>query len=150
ETSPIHAWTPDRVISAMVGRELAALSARPESTPGAVALSVEDWRVESRARPGRPVLKGLSFDVHQGEIVGVAGLMGSGRTALVSSLFGLAQGSVSGRLRVPGRPSTAPFLHPSEAIAAGLALVSEDRKRSGLVSQASLLENLTLPTLDEF
>jgi D-xylose transport system ATP-binding protein len=148
-TAPIADWTPERVIAAMVGREL-TVSARPESSPGEVALSVEGWRVEDPINPGRLVLDGLSLTVRQGEVVGVAGLMGSGRTVLVSSLFGLARGRVGGRLKIRGRAEDCPFRHPDEAIRAGLALVSEDRKRSGLVPEASVLENMTLPTLDRF
>jgi len=149
-SAPVRDWTPGRVIAAMVGRELEALSARPSFSPGDIALSVEGWQVEDPINPGRLVLDGVSLAVREGEIVGVAGLMGSGRSALVSSLFGLARGRVGGRLRIRGRTEEAPFRHPAEAIRAGLALVSEDRKRSGLVAEASVLENMTLPTLDRF
>ena len=76
--------------------------------------------------------------------------MGSGRTALAASLFGAARSRVSGTLRIAGRERRAPFRTPSEAIASGVALVSEDRKRFGLVPGASVLENLTLPTLRSF
>ncbi len=149
-TAPVRDWTPGRVIAAMVGRELEALSARPSFSPGDVALSIEGWQVEDPVNPGRLVLDGISLTVRAGEIVGVAGLMGSGRSALVSSLFGLARGRVGGELRIRGRTQEAPFRHPAEAIRAGLALVSEDRTRSGLVPEASVLENMTLPTLDRF
>jgi D-xylose transport system ATP-binding protein len=149
-TEPTGDWTPGRVIAAMVGRELEGLSARPSFSPGDIALSVEGWQVEDPVNPGRLVLDGVSLTVRAGEIVGVAGLMGSGRSALVSSLFGLARGRVDGRLMLRSRTEEAPFRHPAEAIRAGLALVSEDRKRSGLVPEASVLENMTLPTLDRF
>jgi D-xylose transport system ATP-binding protein len=149
-TAPAGDWTPDRVITAMVGRELTRLYPRPDSTPGRTAIAVEDWRVEDPERPGRLVLDRVSFEARAGEVLGIAGLMGSGRTALVSSLFGIARGAVSGRLVLPGRESRAPFRSPSEAISAGLALVGEDRKRYGLVPEASVLENLTLPALTRF
>jgi D-xylose transport system ATP-binding protein len=68
----------------------------------------------------------------------------------LTSLFGLARGTVSGRLSVAGRAGRAPFRDPAEAMAAGLALAGEDRQRSGLVPDASVLENLTLPTLARF
>ncbi len=143
-------WTRDRVIAAMVGREIRGLYPRPESEPGQRVLSVEDWRVADRDNPGRFVLEGVSFEARQGEVLGIAGLMGSGRTALVSSLFGIARSAVSGTLAVAGRASREPFRGPAEAIAAGLALVGEDRKRYGLVASASVLENLTLPALGRF
>jgi D-xylose transport system ATP-binding protein len=149
-TAPARDWTPDRVIGAMVGREIRNLHSRPETETGGIALAVEDWRVEDPANPGRLVLDRVAFDVRKGEVLGIAGLMGSGRTALVSSLFGAGRASVAGRIAVPGRASRAPFRHPAEAIGAGLALVGEDRKRQGLVPNASILENLTLPTLKRF
>jgi D-xylose transport system ATP-binding protein len=76
--------------------------------------------------------------------------MGAGRTALLSSIFGAPRSTVRGRLIVAGRSRTDPFRAPSEAIGAGLSLVSEDRKRYGLVLDASLRDNLTLVTLRRF
>ena len=134
----------------MVGRELTRLYPRPESAPEKAALGVEDWRVEDPGRRGRFALDGVSLEAREGEVLGIAGLMGSGRTALLTSLFGLARGAVSGRLFLPGRKSRSPFRSPAEAIASGLALVGEDRKRDGLLPEASVLENLTLPTLSRF
>ena len=149
-TAPARDWTPEGIIAAMVGREVRNLYPRPRTSAGNPALTVADWQVKDPANPGRMVLDGVSFTAHEGEVLGIAGLMGSGRTALVSSLFGLARGAVSGTLRVPGRASQEPFRNPVEAIAAGLALAGEDRKRHGLVAGASVLENLTLPTLGHF
>jgi D-xylose transport system ATP-binding protein len=149
-TAPARDWTPASVIAAMVGREVRNLYPRPKSAAGKPALEVEGWTVEDPSNPGRLVLNGVSFTAHKGEVLGIAGLMGSGRTALVSSLFGLARGAVSGVLRLPGRASQRPFRNPAEAIEAGLALAGEDRKRHGLVAGASVLENLTLPTIERF
>jgi D-xylose transport system ATP-binding protein len=149
-TAPTGEWTPERVIAAMVGRERTRFEARPRGSPGKTAFAVEDWRVADPDNPGRLVLDGVSFEAREGEVLGIAGLMGSGRTALLTSLFGLARGAVSGSLSVAGRAGRAPFRDPAEAMAAGLALAGEDRKRSGLVPDASVLENLTLPTLSRF
>jgi D-xylose transport system ATP-binding protein len=150
KTAPTRDWTPESVIAAMVGRQVRNLYPRPRTAAGKPALEVVEWRVGDPANPGRLVLDGVSFTAHEGEVLGIAGLMGAGRTALVSSLFGLARGTVSGTLRVPGRASQKPFRNPAEAIGAGLALTGEDRKRHGLVASASVLENLTLPTLERF
>ena len=147
-TAPVSAWERGRLVSAMVGRELASIGKKPTRPPGAVALAVERWKVEDPVNRGRTVVDDVSFQVREGEILGIGGLMGSGRTALVSSLFGIARARVTGRVSVAGRASGGPWRHPADAIAAGLALVSEDRKRSGLVGAASVLENLTLATLD--
>src|SRR5262249_18590486 len=143
-------WTPSAVITAMVGREIRELYPRPKTSPGEALLCVSDWRVEDPARPGRLVVDGVSFQARRGEVLGIAGLVGSGRTALVTSLFGLARSRVSGKLTMPGRVGDSPFRGASEAIAAGIALVGEDRKRDGLVAEASVLENLTLPTLSRY
>ena len=88
-TAPAREWTPESVIAAMVGREIRNLSPRTESAVGKTALEVEGWRVEDPDNPGRLVLDGVSFTAREGEVLGIAGLMGSGRTALVTSLFGL-------------------------------------------------------------
>jgi len=148
--APRRDWTAAAVIAAMVGREIRELYPRPRTSPGDAVLSVSAWRVEDPARPGRFVVDGVSFEARRGEVLGIAGLVGSGRTALVTSLFGLARSRVSGRLAMPGRAGNSPFRRPSEAIAAGIALVGEDRKRDGLVPEASVLENLTLPTLSRY
>jgi D-xylose transport system ATP-binding protein len=81
---------------------------------------------------------------------GWGGVWGAGRPALVSSLFGAARSRVSGTLALSGGPPRPPFDTPLQAIAAGLALVSEDRKRYGLVLDASVSENLTLASLRRF
>jgi D-xylose transport system ATP-binding protein len=140
----------ERVISMMVGREVKSLYPRPEPRPGQPVLEVSGWSVEDPLNPGRLVLKGVGFEVREREILGIAGLMGAGRTALLSSLFGAARSRVSGTLAVHGRTSTGPMKNPTEAIASGMALVSEDRKRYGLVLEASVGENLALATLRRF
>ncbi|HEU0092626.1 MAG TPA: ATP-binding cassette domain-containing protein [Vicinamibacteria bacterium] len=142
--------TPDKVIAMMVGREVGTLYPRPPHHPGVPLLKVEGWTVEDPLVPGREVLRRVSFEVREREIVGLGGLMGAGRTALVSSLFGAARSRVTGTLSLHGGPPRKPFKSPAEAIAAGLSLVSEDRKRYGLVLDASVSENLTLASLRRY
>jgi D-xylose transport system ATP-binding protein len=144
------ALTPDKVIAMMVGREVGTLYPRPPHHPGVSLLKVEGWTVEDPLVPGREVLRRVSFEVREREIVGLGGLMGAGRTALVSSLFGAARSRVTGTLSLHGGPARKPFKSPAEAIAAGLSLVSEDRKRYGLVLDASVSENLTLASLRRY
>src|SRR5262249_57729427 len=143
-------WTPAGATAAMGGRETREMSPRPKTSPGEAVLSVSDWKVEGPGRPGRLVVDGVSLEARRGEVLGIAGLVGSGRTALVTSLFGLARSRVSGRLTMQGRAGDSPFRRPSEAIAAGIALVGEDRKREGLVAEASVLGNLTLPARSRY
>ncbi|HEY7113663.1 MAG TPA: sugar ABC transporter ATP-binding protein [Thermoanaerobaculia bacterium] len=149
-SAPAAEWTPARVVAAMVGRPVSTLYPRPAPPLGGEAFSVEGWRVADPDRPGRFAVDGVSFAVRAGEILGIGGLMGSGRTALAASLFGAARSRVLGSLAIAGGERRPPFRAPSEAIAAGVALVSEDRKRYGLVAGASVLENLTLPTLGSY
>jgi D-xylose transport system ATP-binding protein len=140
----------DQVIAMMVGREVKDLYPRLHAQPGAVLLRVAGFSVEDPANPGRRVIDDVSFEVREREVLGIAGLMGAGRTALLSSLFGAPRSAVSGTVEIQGRASSAPCAGPGVAIAAGLALVSEDRKRYGLVPEASVLENVTLATLRRF
>ncbi len=149
-THPKAGLTTDRVISLMVGREVTNLYPRHAARPGELLLGVEGWTVGDPANPGRFVLEDVHFEVLAGEVLGIAGLMGAGRTALVASLFGAARSDVSGRLTLGGRSPRPPFRSPEQAIAAGLALVSEDRKRYGLVLEAPIVDNLTLVTLRQF
>jgi D-xylose transport system ATP-binding protein len=138
--------TPARVISLMVGREVAGLYPRPAPPGDAIVLSVRDWSVADADNPGRNVVRDVSFDLHAGEVLGIAGLMGAGRTALLSSLFGVARGAVAGTLERDGRASGA-YPSPGDAIHAGIGLVSEDRQRFGLVPAGSVMDNLTLASL---
>ena len=143
-TSPASELTREKVISRMVGREVTSLYPCPPPAQGGVMMSVQRWSMEDPEHPGRFVLRDVSFEVREGEVLGVGGLMGAGRTALVGSLFGAGRGRVTGALSIRHRSSSAPFRDPAEAIAAGVALVSEDRKRYGLVLEATVLDNLTL------
>jgi D-xylose transport system ATP-binding protein len=145
-TQPMSQLSQEKIISHMVGREVKNLYPRPQTKMGKVLLGVRDFSVEDPANPGRSVVDKVSFDVREGEVLGIAGLMGSGRTALLSSLFGAARGKTQGSLEIEGKAH--PLFHsPEEAISAGVALVSEDRKRYGLVLESSVEENLILATM---
>jgi len=129
----------ERMVSLMVGRDLEQFYGRTERPPGKIALSV------SRLRTRRHPACELSFELREGEIVGLAGLVGAGRTELLETLFGvvppLAGGVLVGeRILVPESPR--------HAIRAGLALVPEDRKAQGLVLDLCVRENLALASLE--
>lgn len=145
-TAPAAQLTQEKIIAHMVGREVKNLYPRPRLSQGGALLAVKDFSVEDPANPGRTVVKGVSFEVRQGEVLGIAGLMGAGRTALLSSLFGAARGKVGGSLEILGR-ARPPFTSPEQAIQSGLALVSEDRKRYGLVLEGTVEENLVLASM---
>ncbi len=126
------------LINLMVGRTIAEQIPKREVPIGEVVLQVEGL---ARSRALSPV----SLAVRSGEILGVAGLMGSGRTELARAVFG-ADPTDSGTVRVAGR--TVPGDDPAASIAAGLGFITEDRKRHGLMLQRSVGENITLTILD--
>ena len=132
----------DELVALMTGKELAELEVARRRGAGKAVLEVEHLSVAHPALPGRRVVDDLSFTVHAGEVVALAGAMGSGRTATLSALFGLARARVTGAIRVDGAPVDP--RSPARAIAAGLALVPEDRKGAGLVLGMSVADNLAL------
>ncbi len=131
----------DRMVRLMIGRELAGFGRRQSHTPGEIVLRASN--LETPANPGRR----LSFALKAGEIVGVAGLVGAGRTELLQVLFGVDR-PLSGTIEVGGRPVV--FHAPHDAIRAGLALVPEDRKQQGLVLEMTIRENVCLASLDRY
>ena len=136
----------DRIIRGMVGRDMA--HRYPPRTPriGEVILDVRDWVVHHPVHPERQVVKGVSFHARRGEIVGIAGLMGAGRTELAMSLFGHAYGQrISGEVILRGERVR--MASVGDAIAQGLAYVTEDRKGLGLILQDSIRTNVTLANL---
>ena len=135
------------VIRLMVGREIDDLFPRVApanySSQAEPTLAVENLSVR---RPGGGVaLRGISFQVRPGEVLGLGGLMGAGRTELLMHLFGAWGRRVEGQVRLGGQPLDLPT--PDAAIAAGMVLVSEDRKRYGLVLDQSINFNLSLSSL---
>jgi ribose transport system ATP-binding protein len=126
------------MIRLMIGRELKGRYTEPAQVPGAPALEVVGAR--TRSHPGRTV----DLSVRCGEILGLAGLVGSGRTELARALFGI-DSLLAGTLRIDG--ATVVVDHPRAAIERGLYLVPEDRKRSGLLLDVSVAENIALPDL---
>ena len=136
-----------RVTHLMVGREIEETDLSTPRSPGEVVLEVEHlwlpWPAHARAWR----LEDVSFSLRRGEILGIAGLMGAGRTELLECLFGASAETPLGRIVLGGRQVA--FKHPCEARQAGMALVTEDRKRLGLFPEMSLGANITLCTLDQ-
>ncbi len=127
----------------MVGRNITELYARRAPTPGATVLAVEDLAVAGESGDVR--LRGISFELRAGEVLGVGGLMGAGRTELLMHLFGAWGRRRAGRVTLAGR--ALPEGAPRAALAAGLALVTEDRRRFGLLPEESVGFNLSLSSL---
>jgi putative multiple sugar transport system ATP-binding protein len=136
----------DRIIRSMVNRDLAHRFPERDSGIGEPVLEVENWSVHHPLHPERQVIKNVDFNVRRGEVVGIAGLMGAGRTEFAMSLFGGAWGyKISGRARLDGRD--ADLSSVPAAIDAGLAYVTEDRKQLGLILADDVRKNVTLASL---
>lgn len=138
----------DRIIRGMVGRDLT--NRYPERTPkiGEVILEIKDWTVYHELQAGRKVIDNVSMDIRRGEVVGIAGLMGSGRTELAMSIFGKAYGrNITGTLRKDGKEIRNQSI--TEAIDNGLAYVTEDRKEYGLILMDDIKRNISLTGLSK-
>jgi len=127
------------IIQNMVGREIKEKFPRVESVPGEKLLEVKNL-------DDGKVVRNVSFEVYAGEIVGIAGLMGAGRTEMTRAIFG-ADPKQSGEILLKGRPMR--INNPIDAIREGLVLAPEDRKKDGLCTKLSIRENLALPNLDK-
>ncbi len=140
-------FSEDRIIRGMVGRELTdRFPKRHGVTIGDVALEVEHWNVYHPLYEDKKVIDDVSFHVRSGEVVGISGLMGAGRTELAMSIFGHSYGTdISGKVKIHGREVK--LNSPRQAIDAGLAYVTEDRKGSGLILSNPIYVNTTLANM---
>ena len=138
----------DRIIKGMVGRELSDRFPKRQGVEiGDVALEVKDWNVYHPIYSGKKVVDNVSFNVRKGEVVGISGLMGAGRTELAMSIFGKSYGTdISGKVFINGKEVH--LNSPKDAIKAGLAYVSEDRKVMGLILSNKISTNTTLANLE--
>ncbi len=128
----------DRMVNLMIGRDLSQFYQRADNTPGETVLQVENLHTAAHPK------QSLNFSVRAGEIVGIAGLVGAGRTELLEALFGITP-ALSGTVAVDSKSVR---LHsPIDAIDSGFALVPEDRKHQGLILEMAIRENVGLPNL---
>lgn len=140
--------TEDRIIKGMVGRDMTHRFPHRDPNIGETLFEVMDWTVYHPQHQDRKVIDRVHLSIRSGEIVGIAGLMGSGRTELAMSIFGKAYGKrISGRLRKNGKEISLPDI--SSAIDHGLAYVTEDRKTYGLILIDDIKRNVTLSKLDK-
>ncbi|NBT12622.1 MAG: sugar ABC transporter ATP-binding protein [Planctomycetia bacterium] len=136
------ATTPAEITGWMVGRDIAGHAFHEPRPRGTKLLEVKNLTLPRPDHPRGYRLSDVSLDLHAGEIVGVAGLMGAGRTELLETIFGVSPPDWTGEIRVAGRPVR--FHHPQEACAAGIAMVTEDRKRLGLFPDLDVAGNVSL------
>jgi putative multiple sugar transport system ATP-binding protein len=135
-----------RIIKGMVGREMAERYPPRSVEIGDELFRVEDWHVEHPQHPGRVVVKDVNLHVRRGEVVGIAGLMGAGRTEFAMSVFGRAYGrNIHGKAILDGKEIDVSDIE--RAVDAGLAYVTEDRKTLGLILNEEIKTNITLANL---
>ena len=142
-----HDIDEDRIIKGMVGREIEdRFPKRPHVEIGDVLMEVKNWTVHHPLYPERKVVDGVNMVVRKGEVVGISGLMGAGRTELAMSLFGKSYGTnISGELTLDGKKLN--LKNEKAAIKAGLAYVTEDRKGNGLILSNPIRVNTTLANM---
>ena len=136
----------DRIIKGMVGRDMEHRYPPREPKIGDVLMEVKDWSAHHHLHADRLVVKKVNLKIRKGEVVGVAGLMGSGRTELAMSIFGRAYGQgITGTVQLHGKEVDVSTIN--KAIDAGIAYVTEDRKQLGLVLDENITKNTTLANL---
>lgn len=145
-TQSVKNLSEESIISMMVGRTLAERFPKKVHDRGELILEVRNFSVVD-IKSSKKILYEINFKLHRGEILGIAGLMGAGRTELVNSLFGAYHGIAAGQIFLHGREIT--VKSSRDAIKNGLALITEDRKNYGVIPTASIRENMTIASLDK-
>src|SRR6266550_2763949 len=136
-----------QVIKQMVGREVGDVYPTVDHAHGEVVFEVRNMTIADPVVPDKRLIDDLSFSVRRGEVLGIAGLMGAGRSDLLMGIFGAHAGRVSGEIRIDGKHVR--ITSPADAIKQGIGFVTEDRKRFGLVLDQSILNNMTLAGLQK-
>ena len=147
-TTPMPEMSVDRIIAQMCGRELNQLYPSLPHEVGEVVMEARHITCWDPDQPQRKKVDDVSFELRRGEILGIAGIVGAGRTELVSALFGSYPGAYEGEVWLEGR--RADTSEPLKAIRAGFAMVPEDRKHHGIVRDLSVGENITLSVLQRY
>ncbi|MBN3344351.1 xylose ABC transporter ATP-binding protein [Pectobacterium brasiliense] len=147
-TNPAAELSEDQIIAMMVGRELTELYPNEPHVIGEEVLRVEHLTAWHPVNRHIRRVDDVSFALHRGEILGIAGLVGSGRTETVQCLFGAYHGHWQGDIFIDGKPVT--ISNCQQAMAQGIAMVPEDRKKDGIVPVMSVAQNMTLAALDQF
>ncbi len=145
-TKPKSEITEDEIITHMAGRKITNRYPRRPHQVGEVALEVQDYSAYNRYTNKR-IFEHLNLKVRSGELLGISGLMGSGRTEFLESIFGCLEARTEGRVLIKGEEKK--IKSPGEAIKNGIAMITEDRKRYGLMLEKSVLYNTTIACLDK-
>ena len=146
EVTPMAEITLDQLISRMVGRDVKDMFPKGKFQRGEKTLELRNFEIDNPDLPGQKKVKNASFCAYKGEILGISGLMGSGRTELVSGIFGAPPGPARGEIYLNNQPVR--FRSPHDAIEKGIGLVTEDRKRIGLILGQSIIQNMMISSLE--
>ncbi|MGE3975866.1 MAG: sugar ABC transporter ATP-binding protein [Bdellovibrionales bacterium] len=138
--------TPGQLVSSMVGRDIEDFYPHSERQTGEVVFEIKNWNLPHPRYKDRKMVQDVSWSVRRGEILGIAGLMGSGRTEMLMSIFGALRGQ--GEILVDGKKQN--ISSPEQAIQLGLSFATEDRKKLGLHLDFSVSENMALSSLSQF
>jgi D-xylose transport system ATP-binding protein len=147
-TTPMSEMNIDRIIAQMVGREMTQLYPQREHVPGEVIFEARNVTCFDADNPERKRVDNISFKLRKGEILGIAGLVGAGRTELVSAIFGAYPGPSEAEVWLNGQKLDTST--PVKSIRNGLAMVPEDRKHHGIVPDLGVGHNMTLAVLKDF
>jgi D-xylose transport system ATP-binding protein len=145
DVTPVTDVTLDQIIARMVGRDIRDMFPKGARKRGDKILEVRNLEVDHSDLPGEKRVKQASFSAYRGEILGISGLMGAGRTELVSAIFGACPGATRGDVLIDG--NKVDIRSPSDAIDHGIALLTEDRKAEGLFLDQSIAFNTTISSL---
>lgn len=145
-TKPVEEMDEQKIVSYMIGRDLDNYYPESNRTPGKVVLTVNDYNVYDPKLPERKLVDNASLELRAGEIVGVYGLVGAGRTELALGLLGAWPAPTSGEVLIDGKSVRIP--NPPEAIKAGLGYLPEDRKRQGIIELMSVSSNISVSSID--
>lgn len=147
-TQPTKDLSLEKLVKYMVGREMKERFPPRMRKPDGLLFEVENLKAVDPEEPSKKILNGVSFDLKKGEILGIAGLMGSGRTELVTTIFGEYGKITDGKICLDGKEIK--IGSAKQALEYGISLVPEDRKKQGLVLMQTILNNLSLPNLHTF
>ncbi|WP_378956776.1 xylose ABC transporter ATP-binding protein [Pelosinus sp. sgz500959] len=140
--------TKDDIVRMMVGREIADLYPKEVHVTDQEIFSVKNYTVYDVNAPDKEIIHNVSFSLKRGEVLGFSGLVGAGRTELVSAIYGFHSGKRSGEVYLNGEKIA--IHHPNDALQQGIAMVPEDRKRHGIIESMSVMQNMTLANIDNY
>lgn len=147
-TKPIKNLTKDDIVKMMVGREIADLYPKEVHVTDQEVFSIRNYTVYDTNELNKEIVHNVSFSLRCGEVLGFSGLVGAGRTELVSAIYGFHSGKRSGEVYLEGQKIV--INNPNDALQQGIAMVPEDRKRHGIIESMSVKQNMTLANIEHY